>query len=709
MASEPLDMVGSDLERQAFIDFKAAIVYMKEGSPNMLPAMDTFIKTLSTLLNKSYNDILGFDIVVAWDKTIQVMTVVMPPFHDIFLGHIPQVNDMPQGWLYVIPHYVQALFYDKFKSLDDVLRSCLEQARSDYETDAECNENMSNAIIIQRSPEILAISCESALLPDSLRRQSVSHNSTIPSSIEFPMAMDLSVYQMSSNDMEDDEEDVSLSQRHYDLVAVISLDTATFTKYSSHLRLSQDSGYSLGNYGDVWTKGFDTKETVTTNQAVYGSYFNSGSSSSVPRFLLYVKRGLTDLLTRLQPFVSKAGQCRAMGDMTYALATTIENYKEARRYYEEAIGYDKSYEDMLKDTLQSLDKIDSIQHSRGLEEQGDISLVNHRLKESCEFYHQASSTLANLNIHASTSNHSQGNVSSAIVPSSSSAANAHSSSSLVGLTSLAGLTASYDDRLKEKLSLVKQMQSLEIVVHFVEKAEEALRDCKYSNAKDHYNKAIKLNPNQIFNDHFTVISSYVDKTMQTLVAIQKIDDAHIAMKEGKYRLANQLFSEAIVLVPDKASGLQNILDGFTPLIQCEDALIQQRAGLQAFEEKNYSTAVNLLTEAINLLPLERATDLAIFYSDRAMIWQELHEYEKSLDDCSQAMALKSDYALAHFRKGTALFSLGKYTDAISAYDKAEGFDPSLSSQVSYLRDRSRSMINHLNGPMGAIVIAVLGL
>ena len=178
-----------------------------------------------------------------------------------------------------------------------------------------------------------------------------------------------------------------------------------------------------------------------------------------------------------------------------------------------------------------------------------------------------------------------------------------------------------------------------------------------------------------------MISSYVDKTKQTLIAIQKIDDAHVAMKDGKYRLANQLFSEAIVLVPDKAAGLQNILDGFTPLIQCEDALIQQRAGLQAFEEKNYSNAVNLLTEAINLLPLERATDLAIFYSDRAMIWQELHEYEKALDDCSQAMSLKADYALAYYRKGAALFSLSKFNEAIAAYDKAEGFDASLSGQV----------------------------
>ena len=678
VASEPLDMVGTELERQAFSDFKIAITSLKDSTPHALSSLDNFIKTLSTLLNKSYSDIINLDIVQAWDKTIQVMTVVMPPFHDIFLGHIPQVNDMPPGWLYVIPHYVQALFSDQFKSLDDVLKSCLEKARSDYESDAECNENMSNAIIIQRSPEILAISCESGLLPENLRRQVISQNISLPSSIAFPVAMDLSVYQMSSSDMDDDDdEDISLGQRHYDLVAIVSADSISFSKYSCHLRLSQDSGIYCGNYGDQWAKGIDTKDVVSTDTAVLGNYYTSTSTSTVPRFLLYVKRGLTDLLSRLQPFVSKAGQCRAMGDMTYALATTIDSYKEARRYYEEAIGYDSSYRDMLKDTLQSLDKIDSIQHSRGLEEQGDISLVNHRLKESCEFYSQASASLAGLS--ASSVNNIPNN--SSVVPSSSSTYNTQNTSSLIGLTSLAGLSANYDDRLKEKLNFVKQMQSLEIVVHFTEKGEDSLRDCKYSVAKDLYDKAIRYNPNQIFTNHFTMISSYVDKTKQTLIAIQKIDDAHVAMKDGKYRLANQLFSEAIVLVPDKASGLQNILDGFTPLIQCEDALIQQRAGLQAFEEKNYSNAVNLLTEAINLLPLERATDLAIFYSDRAMIWLELHEYEKALDDCSQAMSLKADYALAYYRKGAALFSLSKFNEAIAAYDKAEGFDASLSGQV----------------------------
>lgn len=256
-----------------------------------------------------------------------------------------------------------------------------------------------------------------------------------------------------------------------------------------------------------------------------------------------------------------------------------------------------------------------------------------------------------------------------------------SSSNLIQLTHLATLTNDCVERLKEKQSYVKQIQSLEIVVHFVEKGEEALRDGKYSNAKDYYQKVVKLCSNLHLKNHFSIISTYVEKTMQTVNAIQKIDDAHVAMKEGKYRLANSLFGEAIVLVPDKASGLQNILDGFTPLIQCEDALIQQRAGLAAMEEKNYQLASELFTCAIELLPIERLTDLAIFYSDRGLAYYELHDYDKALSDCNQALSMRSDYAIAYFRKGAILFAQNKFNEAIEAYDKAEGYDSSLSSLI----------------------------
>jgi hypothetical protein len=48
-----------------------------------------------------------------------------------------------------------------------------------------------------------------------------------------------------------------------------------------------------------------------------------------------------------------------------------------------------------------------------------------------------------------------------------------------------------------------------------------------------------------------LIVSGIDKTIMHQQATQKVNDATQAMKIGKYRLANQLYLDAIELVPDK--------------------------------------------------------------------------------------------------------------------------------------------------------------
>jgi len=730
IASEPLEMVGNDLERETFMNVRQVFVELRDQSEEqdikVGQAVEKFLHSLSKLLNTSLTDIIKLDIVQVWNKIVQVLTAVMPPFHDIFLGHIPQFNI---AFHYVIPHYIKAYFTSDHSALESVLKCCLDKARNDYESDTKNNDNMSNAIIIHRAPEILVIACES-----SLTDESELEPNDYPLSMQFPDTLDLSIYQtpQSKSDSNKDKEDSP--HRLYDLIAIVSQDTTRSKQCTSYLRLPQDTlqypaipmppslpkslhnqstdyliniltngvptqpidslekekqriadSQLVSEYRDAWVKATDAKGPLSNDQAVRGNYYSSSDvNSHVPRFLLYVKRGLSELLTRLQPFVSKAGQCRAMGDMTFALASTIDSYKEARKYYEEAIAYDSSYKEFLSPLLSSMDKIDAVQQGRNLEEQGDVSLVNHRLKESYEFYSQASASMVSSLTELK-------DLSSLRSPESDNLIELPGlSSQLMGLNNLTSLSKSYENRLREKSGYVKQIQSLEIVVHCIEKGEEALRECKYPVAKEYYNRAIKMSAKSLASEgnevdakykHFHIINAYIEKTIQTLVAIQKIDEAHIAMKEGKYRLANQLFTEAIVLVPDKAAGLQTILDGFTPLIQCEDALIKQRLGLAAIEEKNFSSAINLLTEAIELLPIERVTDLAIFLCDRGMAYHECKDYDTAIDDFNRAIALRNDYALAYFRKGATYFAINNYDESIKAYDRAEALDNTLSTQI----------------------------
>lgn len=118
-------------------------------------------------------------------------------------------------------------------------------------------------------------------------------------------------------------------------------------------------------------------------------------------------------------------------------------------------------------------------------------------------------------------------------------------------------------------------------------------------------------------------------------------------------------------------------------MQGEDALIKQRSGLQALEEKKYEEAVSLITEAIKLLPQEAVArqEHAFFLCDRASVYYGMKEYETAIKDCKQALSLKPELALGFFRMGSAQFELAQYDDATLSYEKAVKHDPSLSEQI----------------------------
>jgi DnaJ homolog subfamily C member 7 len=80
-------------------------------------------------------------------------------------------------------------------------------------------------------------------------------------------------------------------------------------------------------------------------------------------------------------------------------------------------------------------------------------------------------------------------------------------------------------------------------------------------------------------------------------------------------------------------------------------LARQRAGVAAIEEKRYAAAITLFTEAIDLLPPNTPDDHAYILCDRASAYYELKEYDQALENCLEALKLKPDYAMAHFRLG----------------------------------------------------------
>ena len=87
-------------------------------------------------------------------------------------------------------------------------------------------------------------------------------------------------------------------------------------------------------------------------------------------------------------------------------------------------------------------------------------------------------------------------------------------------------------QVKSKVELVTRIISLETSCTLAEKAEEALKNNVYPNAKDNYIQINKLLPDII---NIQLLLCNIEKTIQMSIVKQKTHDANQAMKAFKYR------------------------------------------------------------------------------------------------------------------------------------------------------------------------------
>jgi hypothetical protein len=374
---------------------------------------------------------------------------------------------------------------------------------------------------------------------------------------------------------------------------------------------------------------------VEAKQAMEKNFLHTNDTKKIhPRLLIYAKKGINQVLASLQDYVTKGGQLRSLGDAAFETAETPEHYDEAKQYYEEAIAHDESLRSVLQEKLDSLDQIERNQKAQSYENQADQSLGKKRFKEACDLYKLAMrSAVVNSHIYI---------------------------------------------RIREKEDYMMRIISLEIANHLTEKGEECLKSGLYAQSRENFAQALKLNPTYV---HLTSIISGIDKVITAQSSAQKVSEANQAMKVGRYKCANQLFLEAVQLVPEREAALKNVLESLVVLMQGEDALMKQRSGLMALEDKKYAQAIQLITEAIGLLPGESITEHAFFLCDRAQVYFEMKEYQTSIEDCHAALELRPELAIAYFRLGSAQFELEQYDEALLSYEKALRIDPSLCDQV----------------------------
>lgn len=95
------------------------------------------------------------------------------------------------------------------------------------------------------------------------------------------------------------------------------------------------------------------------------------------------------------------------------------------------------------------------------------------------------------------------------------------------------------------------------------------------------------------------------------------------------------------------------------------ALELKEQGNRLFLSRKYQEAVTCYSKAIN-----RNTSVAVYYTNRALCYVKLQQYDKALADCKHALELDSQSVKAHFFLGQCQLELENYEEAIGNLQRA---------------------------------------
>jgi hypothetical protein len=680
-AAEPLDMIGTEDERLIFLELKKVLQTIDDGASDDSVDLSDLVKRLSRYSAVTFKpDVV--DITGVWDSIVRLIMVVIPPLREIFLGHITNSRERMEspGWLNIMSRSFRARFTNSCTTLEEICQDCYTSVSEKNMHGADSalkSTQTANAMILRRAPEFFVASVESSYLDPLLEQINRARNQTAaatasassaggddddvsndrggnggdavnslsvsiaavsigddsPKEIKLSATLDLNAYAGTPPGTNEDDANCRL----YDLSAIVSLQGPNLEDLVIYMLSGRPDGGSNSRWLKVQVKDGSISSVEESSEAEVVNvnlYQDKGAQKVHPRMVMYTRKDIYKDFETIHSLVTKAGQMRQLGDVAFALTQSMENYEEARQYYEEAIRLDESYRESLQENLVVLETFDRTQKARKLEEQADLALANKHFKEAADHYRNSmKSALDNSRIYL---------------------------------------------RVKEKHDSVNVVLGLETSTQLIEKGESALKNSQFGRAKELYSQALSLNPDLI---HLQCILSGIEKTIQMRASALKISDAHTVMKAQRYREANALYREAISLDPSIEESLRETLQSLGPLMQGEDAMNRKRQGLQCIEDKQYQGAIQSFTDGISLLPPNSESEHASLLADRAQVHLLLHDYPATIDDCKGSLVLKSDLALAHLRLGAAYFGLDDFEAATSSYERALKHDSTLSDQV----------------------------
>ena len=129
------------------------------------------------------------------------------------------------------------------------------------------------------------------------------------------------------------------------------------------------------------------------------------------------------------------------------------------------------------------------------------------------------------------------------------------------------------------------------------------------------------------------------------------------------------------------------------------ALELNSSGNKFYKQKNYTTAVDVFTKAIEMNPT------ATYYVNRSSANTKLNRFTFALDDATKAIEFDPTYSKGYSRRADAYKGLEQYLPAIEDYERAMNMEPNntrLKKQIAKCRE-----LLHQDGNFLLINIVVL--
>ena len=89
----------------------------------------------------------------------------------------------------------------------------------------------------------------------------------------------------------------------------------------------------------------------------------------------------------------------------------------------------------------------------------------------------------------------------------------------------------------------------------------------------------------------------------------------------------------------------------------------------------------------------------MLFSNRSHAYASLDQFDKALGDAEKVVKMRPDWPKGFFRKGNALYGLGRYEDAVIAFLQCLVLDKEVPSVKEYLTKVSYTCFKELHFPI----------